>query len=183
MNAIEKQISFSIRAETACTRGEAGYFELQNSNGVVECIKLPEVSFTFTPSGGVESSVHDGDPDTVIKIKFDSTISYVGSGNTSNNLSKQNILEMLEVRGSSGADFATSIGSIGADQVSFSSSNSGTTITINPPNGLVYPTGSYTVSFGGFAKSSDASKVISSSNRSAYLNTIGEQIFFFCCKD
>ena len=123
LNAVGEQISFSIRAETACTRGEAGYFELQNSNGVVECIKLPEVSFTFTPSGGVESSVHNGDPGAVIKIKFDSTISYVD--NAASNLSKQNILEMLKIRDSRGVDLARLGGSIGASQVSFSNSNSG----------------------------------------------------------
>ena len=84
------RFSFSVvKIDTPCTRGEAGYFELTNSDSGADCIELPKVDFTFTPVGGVESSVHNGDPNNIIKIKFDSTISYVDT--TASNLSKQNI--------------------------------------------------------------------------------------------
>ena len=89
---------------------------------------------------------------------------------------------MLEISDSSGTDIASVGGSIGVNQVSFSNSNIGTTITVSPPTGSAYAPGSYTLSFGGFAKSSDASKVAASSNKSSYLNLVKEQIFFFCCK-
>ena len=150
----------------------------QNSDGTTECIELPEVSFTFTPNGGSESSSHDGDPTTVIKIKVDSQIMYLGSGNTSSNLSNQNILDMLKVMDSNGVDLAAVDGSIGTGQISFTSSAGSTVITISPPYGWVYPPGSYTLSFSDYAKSYDAIKVVASSNKFSYLNAVSKQISF-----
>ena len=178
VNSMSQSLS-SFSVHTPCSRGESGYFELTNSNGTTECIELPEVSFTFTPSGGSESSTHDGDPTTVIKIKVDSQIMYLGSGNTSSNLSNQNILDMLKVKDSNGVDLAAVDGSIGTDQISFTSSAGSTVITVSPPDGLVYTPGSYTVSFSDFAKSVDASKVVASSNKPSYLNAVSQQIFTF----
>ena len=144
------------KVDTPCTRNEDGYFELQNSNGITNCIKLPEVEFTFTPAGGSESSSHDGNPTTVININIDSQIIYVEDSSVSSDISRRSILEMLEVKGSDGVDLATVGGAIGVDQVSFLNSANSTTISIRPPGGLVYVPGAYAVSFGNFAKRDDA---------------------------
>ncbi len=174
---------------TSCTNNEPGYFELTNDNLTTSCIKLPQVSFTFT-SNEESSSEHNGDPATIIQIEFDSKIVYIGDGtatggvSTSSSLTKSDILEMVEITNSAGVDLVSVDGPIGEDQVSVTESsgnsagNSSTVITINPPNDNRYELGMYTLSVGGYAKTDDADLILASNNTQSYLTIINQEQSF-----
>ena len=174
LNAVSKQISFTVvRIETPCDRGEVGYFELTNSNGTTECIELPEVSFTFTPSGGSELTHPNADPTTVIKIKFDSEVVFIDSSGWSN-ITKQKLLDMIEISlKSGGSDLVRSGGAIDTDELSVTHLGGRTTITINPPDNRTYTSSQnanfYNLLIDSYAKKQDASKITQSNSISSYL--------------
>ena len=172
-----KEFSFTAnRIETPCTRGESGYFQLEGGDRA--CIELPEVDYTFTPNGGSESNVPNGDPTTTIKIKFDSEVMYLGTSGSARSITKNDLLEMLEIKPAGGSDLVASSGSIGLGQLSVSHAGGRTLITVQPPNGSFYPAGSYIAMVKNYVKRDDASRVTGATNKSAYFNTIREQISF-----
>ena len=172
-NAVIKRTSFKAinRVDTPCTRGEGGYFSLSSGPSVV-CIKLPRINYTFTPRGGAESNAPNGDPTTVIRIKFDSNVRYLPPSGHARNITQAALLDMLEIRGSNGADLAITGGAIGENQVSVTHTGTGTVITIQPPGSNQYQEGSYTVQIGKFVKIENSSVVSLSTNRASYLNAI-----------
>ena len=172
-NAVIKRTSFKAinRVDTPCTRGEGGYFSL-NSGPSVVCIKLPRINYTFTPRGGAESNTPNGDPTTVVRVKFDSNVRYLPPSGHARNITQAALLDMLEIRGSNGADLAITGGAIGENQVSVTHTGTGTVITIQPPGSNQYQEGSYTVQIGKFVKTENSSVVSLSTNRASYLNAI-----------
>ncbi len=102
----------------------------------------PDHLFTFTPKGGAELLHPNGDPTTVIKIYFDSEVVYVTDEGEYFDLTKENLLKMIEIRPhfrrSYDTDLATQSGPVDLSKVEFSNSGNKTTITINPPDTKAY---------------------------------------------
>ncbi len=176
INAMSQSLSSftSPVIPTSCTNNEPGYFELTNNNLTTSCIKLPQLSFTFTQDKESFSDEHSGDPTTIIRMEFDAKIVYT-DGITSNSLTKPNILEMIAITNSSGVDLATVDGPIGEDQISVTESNENTVITINPPNDNRYELGQYVLSVGNYAKSDDDGAILASNNIQSYLAEISQE--------
>ena len=174
----KKEFRFNV-SNTACASGAEGYFLLNNSDGSSECIQLPKVSYTFTPSGGSESNSPNGDPTSVIKVKVRSSdrLMFLDAQGESQELTKDRLLDMLYIAQSSGSDLARAGGVIGRDQISVENTG-GLTITIEPPNSSTYSAGDYTVRFGNYAKRDDVDKIISSDSLQSYLErTLKEERF------
>ena len=130
------------------------------------------MNFTFTPKDGVELIQSDGDPTTVVKIKFDSEIMYIDDSGVTHSLTKANLLEMVDVRPLGGLDLVRSGGSVDMDELSVTHSGGKTIITINPPDNKLYAfedRKSYDLSVENYVKKQDASKVAQSNSISSYL--------------
>ena len=160
--------------ETPCTRRESGYFQLSGANGA--CIKLPTLTYSFLTSTGEESDSSNGDPDTTIKLKFDSEVVFIDSSGF-RALTPENVLQMLEIKKNNEADLTTQDGSINQDNISITTENSNTVITISPPSETNYEPGDYRIITSNYAKTQDASK-ISTSSSSSYLNAIRKESSF-----
>ena len=169
LGLIESQQAFNIIVpETACTRGEEGYFELIKS---YECIKLPEISWTYTPYGGDETVEHTGDRTTAMKIKFDSEIVYLDKNGRSL-LTKEKVLDMIDIIPSGGSDLAVEGGPIGEDEVSLTTSDDRTVITILPPNDLTYEAGNYAVKIKNYSSTNYVQEILDSLNLQDYLAAV-----------
>ena len=48
----------TFKIETPCSRGEDGYFELQNSNGLTDCIQLALPNITYLDKEGNILQIH-----------------------------------------------------------------------------------------------------------------------------
>lgn len=105
----------------------------------------PDHLFTFTPKGGAELLHPNGDPTTVIRTYFDSEIVYVTDEGEYLDLTKENLLKMIEIKSDDGIDLATQSGPIDSSKVSFSNAGNKTTITINPPDTKAYYVGGSTL--------------------------------------
>ena len=160
--------------ETPCTRRESGYFQLSGANGA--CIKLPTLTYSFLTSTGEESDSSNGDPDTTIKLKFDSEVVFIDSSGF-RALTPENVLQMLEIKKNNEADLTTSEGSITQENISITQESSNTVITISPPDETNYEPGDYRIITSNYAKTQDASK-ISTSSSSSYLNAIRKESSF-----
>ena len=160
--------------ETPCTRRESGYFQLSGANGA--CIKLPTLTYSFLTSTGEESDSSNGDPDTTIKLKFDSEVVFIDSSGF-RALTPENVLQMLEIKKNNEADLTTSEGSITQENISITQESSNTVITISPPDETNYEPGDYRIITSNYAKAQDASK-ISTSSSSSYLNAIKKESSF-----
>ena len=165
--------------ETPCTRRESGYFQLSGANN--ECIKLPSLTYSFIASDDTESTISNGDPDTTIRIKFDSEVVFIDSSGF-RVLTPENVLQMLEIKkNNTGTDLTTPEGSINQDNISISQENSNTVITIKPPNssnGKIYHVGEYSILTKNYAKKLDAAKVQQSSSTNTYLENITQESSF-----
>ena len=175
----KKEFRFNV-SNTECASGAEGYFLLNNSDGSSECIELPQVRYTFTPSGGSESNSPNGDPTSTIKIKVRSSdrIMFLAAQGESQDITKDRLLDMLYIAQSNGSDLARVGGAIGRDQISVTTNAGGLTITIEPPNSSTYSAGDYTVRFGNYAKRDDVDKIISSDSLQSYLEYILEETQF-----
>ena len=160
--------------ETPCTRRESGYFQLSGANGA--CIKLPTLTYSFLTSTGEESTTSNGDPDTSIKLKFDSEVVFIDSSGQQA-LTTENVLQMLEIKKNNEVDLTTSEGSINQDNIYITEENSNTVITISPPSETNYEPGDYRIITSNYAKTQDASK-ISTSSSSSYLSAIKKESSF-----
>ncbi len=173
--------SFSTpNISTLCEENASGYFELTNEDGSKDCIRIPQVVFTFTPRGGREMIESNFDPTSVIKIYFDSEVVYLPDSGQWREITKEDILEMVEIsiRPEHGrrVDHVSMDGAIGLDLVSVSNTEGKTVITIDSPydhtneEGRIYgfhvP---YNIIVTNFAKKADVSKVASSSSIDSYL--------------
>lgn len=189
-NNVNVSFDFTVMNEEIegfCDRNEPDYFRLQNSNGIGDCIKFPEVSYSYTPDGGQELIQHNGDPSTTINIRFDSEIAYLTSSEQGN-ITKQRILDMIDIRFGA-EDIVEEFGNIGEDQVSYSVVDGKTIISIKPPaygRGNSYDTllqseginyFGLMVSVDNYANKWDVSKIANSSNLSEYLSDITETNF------
>ena len=176
LNAIRKESSF--RVDTPCVRDIEGYFQLTGTNSA--CIKLPSLTYSFIASTGEESTTSNGDPDTRIKLKFDSEVVFIDSSGFST-LTPENVLQMLEIKKNNEADLTTPEGSINQENIAITTESSNTVITIKPPNssnGKIYHAGEYSILTKNYAKKLDASKVQQSSNIDAYIAAITKESSF-----
>ena len=165
--------------DTPCTRRESGYFQLSGANGA--CIKLPSLTYSFVADDGTESDSSNGDPDTTIRIKFDSEVVFIDN-NEWQELTPENVLQMLEIKkNNTETDLTTPEGSINQDNISITTESSNTVITIKPPNssnGKIYHAGEYSMLTKNYAPKTDASKVQQSTNINTYLESIKEESSF-----
>ena len=165
--------------ETPCARNQAGYFQLSDTDS--ECIKLPSLAYSFLTSAGEESTTSNSDPDTIIKIKFDSEVVFINNDGFSE-LTQENALEMLEIKkNNTETDLTTQDGPINQENISITQENSNTVITISPPNssnGKIYHAGDYSILTKNYAKKLDAAKVQQSSSTNAYLENIKQESSF-----
>ena len=185
LDSIVKTVSFSIVArETLCARGDAGYFTLTSADETDECIRLPDVRYTFTPRGGWESRMPLGDPTTTIRVRFDSDVVFLDDSGNWRDVTPQGVLEMVDLRIISsrhitedvpiGEDLVRPGGPIGLEQVSVTSADGGTVLTIEPPDGGYYPWLAvwrvlYDLTLGKYAKREDVSKIVDSESLHLYL--------------
>ena len=174
----KKEFRFNV-SNTPCASGAEGYFLLNNSDGSSECIELPKVSYTFTPSGGSESNSPNGDPTSVIKVKVRSSdrLMFLDAQGVSQEITKDRLLDMLYIAQSNGSDLARVGGAIGRDQISVENTG-GLIITVEPPNSSTYSAGDYVVRFGNYAKRDDVDKIVSSDSLQSYLEYILEETQF-----
>ncbi len=173
---VKQEVSFTVAAnvDTPCSRNEAGYFQLEGSNA--SCIKLPTVNYTFVSSDGVETASSNEDAAVTIKIKFDSEIVLIDSSEWYY-LTEQNVLDIIEIKKTGGADLAVQGGPIGQTNISISGEDTGTLVTVSPPASL-YESGDYTVTVGNYAKRQDAGWINQSTNSSLYFEAIKNTAFF-----
>ncbi len=172
LNAIKKETSF--RVDTPCVRDIEGYFQLEGANSA--CIKLPSLAYSFIASDDTESTTSDGDPDTTIRIKFDSEVVFIDSSGF-RALTPEHVLQMLEIKKNNEVDLTTLDGPITQENITISQESSNTVITIKPPNsanGKIYHAGEYSILTKNYAPKTDASKVQQSSNFDAYITAIEE---------
>ena len=164
--------------ETPCTRRESGYFQLSGANN--ECIKLPSLTYSFIASDDTESTISNGDPDTTIRIKFDSEVVFIDSSGQQA-LTPENALEMLEIKRANETDLTTSAGPINQDNISITTESSNTVITIKPPNssnGKIYHVGEYSILTKNYAKKLDATKIQQSNSTYTYINDVKKESSF-----
>ena len=126
----------------SCIQNDPRYFKLKGDD-ISSCIKIPKATFSFTSFGGKEFEVPNGDPRTTIKIKFDTLISYLSQTGRTENLTKRNVLKMLEIIPSgkeldSQIDLADLDGPINEKQIEIDNTNGKTVIKIKPPDGHSY---------------------------------------------
>ena len=158
LDSIGTQTTFIINAfEPACDRNEDGYFELSTT----ECIKLPALTWTYAARGGSELVEHNGDQTTTIKINFDSEIVYIDQ-NGQSELTKQKVVDMLEMAELNTEGKVLSSIAIDLDQISISSESGKTIITIQPPENRFYTIDGavalYGIAVKNYAKKEDAEK-------------------------
>ena len=166
---------------TACTT----YFELTYDDGSTDCIRVPRVVFTFTPRGGRELIESSWDPTEVIKIHFDSEVVYLSESGEWRDITKEDILDMVEISGNiDRTDRVSANGPIDLPLVSVSNVGGRTVLTINSPydartwEGKIYVNGShyssrygnnYSIIVANFAKKDDITKIAHSNSVSSYL--------------
>ncbi len=174
--------------ETPCTRGEEGWFQLEDASGnSLRCIELSEVSFQYT-SDGVTSDDSDGSDDVVIDIVFDSEIAYFGRNTTGGGtfiweeLSIHRLLDMVKIGPVGGGNLVGD--TIGVANLSFGLTSGGNTyIRVMPPSGG-YDENDYEISIENYAKLSDANSILNSegtgdSSRTRYLSLIKKHSVFY----
>ena len=164
---------------TACTT----YFELTYDDGSTDCIRVPRVVYTFTPRGGRPLIESSWDPTEVIRIHFDSEVVYLSESGEWRDISKADILDMVEISGKlhDDIDHVSADGSIGLDLVSVSNAGGRTIITIDSPydprtwEGKIYDQLAYgnyeryNIIVNNFARAADASKIARSNSVASYL--------------
>ena len=173
LDLARKGSSFRIAdTDIPCTMGEDGYLSLSYSDGTTECIRFPEVRYTFTPAGGIEASRSNWDPTATIRIKFDSDVVFIDDSGWSE-ITEQKLLEVLEFTDVDGNDLARAGGPIDEDELSVDTSSGRTVIAITPPDGRIHSSGpgEHTTSLlGNYAKRSDVNNIINSNDLSRYLS-------------
>ena len=167
--------------DVLCELDAPGYFQLAYDDGRRDCVRIPQVVFTFTPRGGREMIESNFDPTLAVKIYFDQEVVYLSESGEWRGITREDILEMVEisVKGNwSGyqGDHVSTNGAIGLDLVSVSNVGGRTVITIDSPYdianggegiyGFHLP---YNVIVKSFARRADASKIVASSSVAFYL--------------
>ena len=161
------------------------YYELTYDDGSHDCIKVPRVVYTFTPRGGRERIESSSDPTEVIKVYFDSEVVYLSESGEWREITKEDILEMVEISLAvapstgprpSSIDHVGTDAAIGLDLVSVDDVGNKTVITIESPydprtwDGKIYRAGaSYNIVVKSFAKKTDLSKIVGSNSLASYL--------------
>ena len=178
--------SFSTPEDTStyCKSETLGYFELTNEYGTKDCIQIPNVVFTFTPKYGREMIKSNYDPTATIRIYFDSEVVYLKPNGEYRNITKRDILDMVEISSSKrrSFDFIRPNGPIGLDFLSVHNVGGKTVITIETPydpknprdrntNVFLYSaSGPLDIIVSNFAKKSDVVKIANSGLVGAYLS-------------
>ena len=174
LNAATSEFTFTAaKLDTPCTREDDDYFALEyGSSGIHGCIAIPGFSYSFTPSEGVRQSGPNGDPTVTVDIEFDSEVSFLNDSGNSRDITKTDILDMVEIRPEgTDNDLVRSGGPIDEDQVSLSSNDIGNTvISIEPPGGAEYSPGDYTVLINSYARKDDAPWIAQSGGIGTYLD-------------
>ncbi len=174
--------SFSTpTVDVLCDSNAPGYFQLAYEDGSQDCVRVPQVVFTFTPRGGREMIESNFDPTLAVKIYFDSEVVYLSESGEWRDITKEDILEMVEIsvkpgHYSAAGDHVSMDGAIGLDLVSVSDVGGRTVITLDSPydatnsregpDGLFLPNN---VIVEGFARRADVSKIAASSSVRSYL--------------
>ena len=174
--------SFSTPAiDVLCDSDASGYFQLAYDDGRRDCVRVPQVVFTFTPRGGREMIESNFDPTLAVKIYFDSEVVYLSESGEWRDITREDVLEMVEISvkpeyGGPRVDHVSMDGAIGLDLVSVSNVGGRTVITIGSPydiadgsEGIYGFHVPYNVIVKSFARRADASKIAASSSVSSYL--------------
>ncbi|MCY4573079.1 MAG: Ig-like domain-containing protein [Gemmatimonadetes bacterium] len=167
--------------DVLCDSAASGYFQLAYEDGRQDCVRVPQVVFTFTPRGGREMIESTFDPTLTVKIYFDSEVVYLSEPGEWRDIAREDILEMVEISvkpeyGARGVDHVSMDGAIGPDLVSVSNVGGRTVITIKSPydiadgrEGIYGFHVPYNVIVGNFATRADVSAIAASSSVSTYL--------------
>ena len=175
--------SFSTPAiDVLCDSEASGYFQLAYDDGGRDCVRVPQVVFTFTPRGGREMIESNFDPTLAVKIYFDSEVVYLSESGEWRDIAGEDILEMVEISvkpeyARAGVDHVSMDGAIGPDLVSASNVDGRTVITIGSPYDPITKRGEdtydfhvpYNVIVKNFAKRADVSRIAASSSVGSYL--------------
>ena len=167
--------------DVLCESDASGYSQLAYDDGRRDCVRIPQVVFTFTPRGGREMIESNFDPTLAVKIYFDQEVVYLSESGEWRGITREDILEMVEISvkgnwpGYQG-DHVSTNGAIGLDLVAVSNVGGRTVITIDSPYdianggegiyGFHLP---YNVIVKSFARRADASKIAASSSVASYL--------------
>ena len=125
------------------------------------CIDLPVVSVSYVDDQGVVAPSNKELTNHNIKVSFDSEVGYINFEGWQK-LSDSNASNIFSIETLS-KDFGTPI---------VSEENGNTVVTFNPSG--FYPVGDYTINLTDFAKSSDASSILSSNNKAEYLSRVAD---------
>ncbi len=88
--------------ETPCTRGEAGWFQLEKDDNNLKCIERPIATFSYTTQSGnpiskTPGSVFKIPSDAILTITFDGEVSYIGERGWQT-LDANRVFDMVDIR-------------------------------------------------------------------------------------
>ena len=171
--------------DALCESAASGYFQLAYDDGRQDCVRIPQVVFTFTPRGGREMIESNFDPTSVIRIYFDSEVVYLSDSGSWHAITPEDVLDMVEIAASPyrhhdpQGDLVTLGGPIGLELVSVSHAGDRTVVTIDSPldpktdAGEVYIEWvNYGIMVQRFARPSDVSKIANSNSIESYLENV-----------
>ena len=161
-----------------CEKNQDGWFEVEKIEGESECVRIPNLTYTFTPYRGKELTRPNGDVRTTINLNFDTVISKISGDGVVSPLTKSDVLEMLQIKPLTGNDLVASGGSIDVDEINIINTAGRTVIKVSPPNGDNYthtlPLNSYSVNFKNFVSKFDSSRFenVSDNSLSEFLKLV-----------
>ena len=167
--------------DVLCASDDPDYVQLAYHDGSQDCVRIPQVVFTFTPRGGREMIEADFDPTSALRIYFDAEVVYLSDSGSWRDITPEDILDMIEVSSTSSyddarGDLVTLGGPIGSDLVSVSHADGRTVITMDSPHdpkthpGMPYIAYvNYGITVRRFARRSDVLKIAGSNSIGSYL--------------
>ena len=168
--------------DALCESDASGYFQLAYDDGRRDCVRIPQVVFTFTPKRGREMIETDFDGSSAIRIYFDSEVVYLSDSGAWRAITPEDVLDMVEIaspysRHDPRGDLVTLGGPIGLELVSVSHAGGRTVITIDSrfdpktdSGGVYIAWVNYEIMVQRFAGRSDVSKVANSNSIESYLD-------------